>query len=64
MSGIKTDRKNRIVTVIARCLEYAVIDDRLHTNSDLRRTAKIIYKRVAEEIGWDDKKSKGSNREA
>lgn len=58
MSGIKTERKRRIVTVIERCIHYAIMDDRLCTNSDVRRTAKIIYKRVAEEIGWDDKESK------
>jgi len=64
MSGIKTGRKKRIVDVITQCLHYAILDDRLQTSSDLRRSAKIIYKRVAEEIGWDDKRSKKSNREA
>jgi hypothetical protein len=58
MSGIKTERKRNIVNIITRCLEYAILDDRLCTMSDLRRTSKIIYKRIAEEIGWDDKKSK------
>jgi hypothetical protein len=64
MSGIKTDRKKRIVAVIIQCLHYAILDDRLYTSSDLRRTAKIIYKRVAEEIGWDDKRGKESDWKA
>ena len=63
-SGIKTARKKAIVNILARCLEHAILDERLYTTSDVRRTAKIMYKRIAEEIGWDDKKSKGSNKQA
>lgn len=60
-SGIKTARKKRIVDIMATCIDHAVQEDRLRTRSDLRRTAKIIYKRVAEECGWDDKESKTGN---
>ena len=54
MSGIKTARKRAIVDIIMKCIDRALIDDRLSTRSDMRRTGKIIYKRVAEEVGWDE----------
>ena len=63
-SGIKTAKKRRIVDIITEGIDNALSEDRLCTKSDLRRTGKIIYKRVAEECGWYDKKSKTVNRKA
>jgi hypothetical protein len=48
MSGIKTQRKRDRVGIISHVIHCCIDENRLQTNSDIRRCAKIIYKRLEE----------------